>query len=228
MDIDRFIIFPNLDKDKIIKKDRGVIPGGPNRFLIVGNTGSSKTTTMMNLFVLIRPYKCVVVHGDAGGTHEYDLFDDATIIDPNELEEDEEGDFPMLYEAFNGKDHGMVIVDEVPLVGIGVKKLKPYERLMNYGSTHRNITVVFIAQNLTSIPPVLRRASNQLITCGPVTDRAVAEKLIEGFGIKKEFFRDLESLKKDPTDSIWIRLRAPEDDMWKYSLNIHNPIKRVR
>lgn len=233
------------------------LPKWPFRMLLSGPPGCGKRNMLLNVIMRLRPAptKILICHLDPSTT-EYDVLKDLCPIEyftpsnpPNfsnimkaskdsdegegEGENGDEGEG----EGENG-DEGedeerdpdertVVIIDETPTKSLDKKSRESLERLCNYGSTHKNTSIMMCFQNITDISPQIRRAFNQYVLWRQ-PDTGATALAAHRVGAPPDELSELMSLCTEPHDSIWVDCDQHPDSEWRYRLNATNPIHRVK
>jgi len=120
----------------------------------------------------------------------------------------------------------LVIIDELTSDVLPMTQQMRLERLLNYGSTHKNTSVIASIQNITSIPPKARRGFNQFCLWRSPDENATALAATRA-GVPTGMLKELFGLCTDPHDSIWVDTDQPHDSQWRYRLNFLTPIRAV-
>lgn len=120
----------------------------------------------------------------------------------------------------------LVIIDELTKDILPPESTSRFERLMNFGSTHRNATVICSIQDVIGIPPKVRRAFNEfcLWRSPDSTATTVAATKV---GVPPKMLQELFELCTDRHDCIWIDSTQPPDSEWRFRLNFLTPIRAV-
>ena len=199
--LNKLIFMPNADKlgDESWTRGRSLLDVPcPMRGLCIGPPGSGKTNVLFNFLIhAATPYKQVlVIHGDPA-TKEYDALGKAGVKIVSEFP-------PISY--FRGKEKTMVVIDDVPLKGLSKSQAVNADRLLNYVSSHKGVSVVINSQTLTQVPTNLRRACNFYVVwkSGDSKDMTnIASKI----GMRPENLNNLfETVLSTPRDSLWVDL----------------------
>lgn len=237
------LIFENPDK-------RGARPSGPGeampmwpfRLLLSGPPGSGKRNMLLNLVFRLDPPPSAIhiVHYDPE-TIEYEILESLGVpmfyYDP--------ADFPVA-DNLSGPDPPplgdggeapppkgganplgacpLVIVDELTSDVLPTESKARFERLMNFGSTHRNTSVIASIQSVVNLPPKARRGFNQFCLWKQ-PDESASTLAATRAGIPPAMLRELFELCTDSHDSIWIDTDQRPDSIWRFRLNMLTPIR---
>ncbi len=245
------LIFDNPDKKKT--RPLGPDPAMPNacsRILLCGPPGCGKRNLCLNIIFKFDPppTSIHIVHHEPE-TKEYKPLDDigcpiyyyspedfptpknlespdpppiGDTVDDDEDSDEEEKDPIDLPEVESAP---LVIIDEVTRDTLGIEGCSRFERLMNYGATHKNSTVFVMAQDITSIPPKARRGVNQFCLWKQ-PDKAAETMAATRAGVPPEMLQKFfQELCHDKRDSIWIDCDVSPDSPWRFRLNFLYPIQ---
>jgi hypothetical protein len=223
--IPRIKVFKNPDKEAGgsagSKKQHPGIPKRPFRWQVTGKPNSGKRGVVLNVIHALDPppKKILVIHLDKD-TKEYKVLKKLAPVEmfgPEEIPD---------FGDIDPEDNAVLIVDEVPSRSLTPKAQTDLGRLLNYGSSHRNITVFFVYQNETGILPAYRRAMG-IYTIFPNTDGNVLRTAAHRAGLPTEDLGDLMSLLRGPHDNLTIDTTVSPDSPWRYRLNIWSPIETL-
>lgn len=135
--------------------------------------------------------------------------------------EDEPSTIPV--EDTHADQSPFVIIDEITAEELGKEGSARLERLMNFGSTHRNASIAISIQELTSVPPKSRRAINQFcLWKQPDTNASVMAATRAG--VPPALLQELFQLCHDKHDCIWVDCDVNPDSPWRFRLNFLTPI----
>lgn len=245
----RLLIFDNPEKKG--HRPAGpheAAPNWPFRLLLSGPPGSGKRNLYLNLiFQLLEPPPSAIhiIHFDPHTIelqeletlgvpmYYYDAKDFPTVenlMDPEPPRIGEHqassasGEDP-LEEPVPGNygECPLVIIDECTDETLPLESRCRLERLLNYGSTHHNTSVICSIQSLLSIPPRARRAFDHY-ALWPQSDRTVNKMAALRAGIPGDLLQELFQLCEGRHDSIWIDTSRPLDDPYRFRLNMLWPI----
>jgi hypothetical protein len=224
---DRILVFDNPDK-KMNGAPGGLaewLPCYPFRMLLVGPPGCGKRNTLLNCVMRLDPPPAdiKVLHLDPE-TREYEVLR-ALVKEDGEFEY-YTPDEPPSFAELGGDKRTLVVIDETPTQTMNKQALSELDRLMAYGSTHKNTAVIFSYQNLTSISPSLRRSFNYFVLF-PCVDSQVVTLAAHRVGVEPGELFDLLTLCRHSHDSICIDATRPPDSIWRYRLNLLFPIYRA-
>ena len=126
----------------------------PSTILVAGPTGSGKTVFVQRLLcenmLFPRPTRIVIVYGEW-----QKIYDELLKVIPT-LEFLKGPSPPSLYESFDVKENNLLVLDDQMTEGENTGQIEKY---FVQGSHHRNLTVVFIVQNLFGKNKALRTSS---------------------------------------------------------------------
>jgi len=117
----------------------------------------------------------------------------------------------------------LVIIDEITSELLSSKGRSRLERLLNFGSTHRNASVCYSIQAVTNVPPKARRAFNQFCLWNQPDTSATAMAATRA-GVPPAMLQQLFELCHDRHDSIWIDCDKHPDSPLRFRLNFLTPI----
>jgi DNA polymerase III delta prime subunit len=222
------------------------MPAWPFRLLLAGPPGVGKRNMLLNLIFRLEPPPTAIhiVHCDPE-TPEYEELetlgvpmyywaaDDFPSVDEisapepapvgeqvaAEPDEDLVGDVATGAEG----DAPLVILDEITTEMLNLEGRSRLERLMNFGSTHRNASVCYSIQAVTNVPPKARRAFNQFCLWKQPDEQASTMAATRA-GVPPAMLQELFGLCQDRHDSIWIDCDQHPDSPWRFRLNFLTPI----
>ena len=174
----------------------------PYRIVICGKPNSGKSMLAKNILLRAsKPFeKIIICHYDGHDTKEYEDLGDIKMLDyiPN----------PRDKELFDPKYKTLLIFDDLEFQYIPKEQKKYLDRFFGYSTTHKNMSIILCAQNLTNIPVAVRRMANVFIMF-KVPDMELLYLMGRKLGIKKDNFnRIFEDNIKSYHDSIWFDLSA--------------------
>ena len=102
-----------------------------------------------------------IIHGDSDCTTEFDDIGPTMMMN----------EFPPI-EFFDGSQKTLVIIDDVEYSSMNKEQQGRMNKLVRYGSSHKNLTLYFTHQNLFSLPILVRKLCNVFIIWKP---RALGE-----------------------------------------------------
>jgi hypothetical protein len=221
---DRILVFKNPDKEGSGSKSGAPawMPSWPFRMLCTGPPGSGKRNAALNVAVRLRPApdRIMVLHIDPE-SREYRVLE--KLVGKDNVHYYTPDSPPNFEEIEGGNVKTLLIVDETPTKALTVKDRTSIERLCNYGSTHKNCSILFSFQDLTNISPSIRRAFNHFVLFrGP--DDAMIKLAAHRTGVPPEELQELMTLCTKSTDSIWVDSSVRPDSPWRYRLNLSQPI----
>lgn len=118
----------------------------------------------------------------------------------------------------------LVIFDEITRDILSPVQAARMERLLNYGSTHKNSSVITSIQDITSIPPKSRRAFDHFALWKQPDEGAVT-LAANRVGVPPDLLRELFGLCLDRHDSIWVDTHRSPEDPYRFRLNWLTPIR---
>jgi hypothetical protein len=166
----------------------------PYRAVLFGPPNSGKSLIIKNLLLRAKPEfeELFVIHPDINFTKEYDDVD-ATML--SEVPAPEE---------WEGKNKTLVIIDDMEFKQMNKEQKRNLDRLVNYASTHKNISVILTAQDAFNVPPSVRRSAN-LFVLWKTPDMDSLAQVARKNGLKGDELRALfKNIANKPYDSIWV------------------------
>lgn len=119
----------------------------------------------------------------------------------------------------------LVIIDEITTDMLSPEGKTRWERLMNYGSSHKNTSVICSIQSCVNIPPKVRRAFNNYVLWKQ-PDKTATTMAATRAGVPPAMLEEMfDGLCEDPHDSIWVDTTQPPDSPWRFRLNMLTPIR---
>lgn len=194
----------------------------PYRILIAGKPNCGKSTLAKNILLRAsKPFqKIIIVHCDSEGTKEYD---DLKIENKDEEDEEEKviiiGNVPSPKnnKLFDPKIKTLLIFDDLEYEFLDKIQRKNLDRIFGYLSTHKNVSIIMCAQNITNIPPAVRRMSNFFIIFR-VPDMDLLYLIARKTGINRDVFNEIfQKYIKGHHDSFWIDITL--DTPYPYRIN---------
>ena len=185
-----------LSADKIPDARDAIFPLQPSRILIAGAPGCGKGNMALRIIGSHpKPYDTItVVHLCPEETDEYKILGDSVKMRG-------EMDLPEP-EDFKRDKRNLLIIDEVSCIGKPLAWKKKLDRIMNFTSTHKNVTVLYLVQNAFDAPVGVRRAcSGFCLFKSP--DTTMIKTLGRRLGIK-DMHEIFEELNFGKHDSLWI------------------------
>lgn len=231
---DAYFIYKNPEKKPLIRMgNERYMPNATSRILLSGLPGVGKRNLILNIIDRIDPPpSCVhLVHIDPLTT-EYDQIADKmpvliytpedfpTIANIEKPFEDDESDEELSEKKTSGP---LVIVDEITTDQLGKQGAARFERLVNYGCTHRNTTLFCSIQSLLNLPPKVRRAFN-CFALWKQNDEQLNKIVSNRCGIEMDFLQSLFGLCQSKYDFIFIDTDEDRESEWRYRLNWMYPI----
>ena len=141
----------------------------PSLILIVGKRGSSKTTCALNIVGKSRyagkPFdRIVIYHGDPSGTAEYRILtnDGGEIV----------AELPPM-DSWDNTKRNVLVVDEVNFLGFNRAEQAAFERYVNYGVSHKSLTMIVIVQDMRNLSPCVKRSADYLLLYPSFNNRDV-------------------------------------------------------
>lgn len=239
------LIFENPDKKGTRPSgDDPAMPRWPFRLLLAGPPGVGKRNMLLNLLFRLNPPPSAVhiVHYDPD-TPEYQVVEELGVpmyyysaedfptaenlenpdpVPVGDTANDDLEDAEPLDDGEAGKCP-LVIIDEITEEQLGKDGKARLERLMNYGSTHKNTSVCYSIQAVTNVPPKARRAFNQFCLW-PQPDEGATNMAATRAGVPPAMLKELFGLCTDRHDSIWVDCDQPPDSPLRFRLNFLTPI----
>lgn len=239
------MIFSNPDKR--VHRSSGpdpCMPKWPFRALVAGPPNSGKRNLILNVIFMLEPPPSAIhiVHYDPQ-TEEYGILETLGVpiyyYDPKdfltmdnltnpEVPTDIKGDgitedMKEVLENINYGADPLVIIDEVTSDVLGKASTERFERLMNFGSSHKNTTVICSIQSIVNLPAACRRGFNHY-ALWKQSDRQANTLAATRVGITPDLLYSLFELCHNPHDSIWIDADRRNDDRYRFRLNFTAPI----
>ena len=136
----------------------GLMPFFPSRIIMAGASGVGKGGAAKNLMLTaVPPYdKIVILHYDPNGTSEWDDVDPHKIMTVDEFPSE-------ASELFDRDEKNALVIDELDFTAMSRPNRGKMDRLFNYMCSHHSITCYCLQQNLTSIPPTIRRSATHMV-----------------------------------------------------------------
>ena len=195
----KLLNIPNADKkwhEKWYKGRDMLNYPHPFRLVIFGNPNTAKTTKAKNIMIRADPpfEKIFVIHIDGEYTQEYEDID-AVMLDkipaPNSP-------------IFDGECKTLVVLEDLEFKFLNKTELRNLDRLCGYVSTHKNVSVITIAQDGFNLPPCVRRMSN-IWVLGKSNDMDSIKQISRKCGLTPKFVENIYRTKlKTQYDSLWI------------------------
>lgn len=199
-------IIPLGNKDKKFQEKWSDIPNRnmlnfPHSFRMVvfSNPDCGKTTDVKNILIRAEPpfQRLYIVHIDGEYTKEYDDVDGEFL---------DEIPSPDDSEIFDGEEKTLIILEDLEFKFMNKEQKRRLDRLYGYVSTHKNVSVILLAQDGFNVPPCVRRMSNIYIL-GKSNDMDSFNMLARKVGMTKDEFKRLyDKHVKTCYDKIWIDL----------------------
>lgn len=200
--VDQIIVLQNPDKHFHEKWTPGRHVANlphPFRIWMAGKPNSGKGLIAKNIINHANPSfeRIVVLHCSKNGTTEWD----DTVMDP---EEDViEGVPPLDY--FDNTQKNLLIIDDFNLSNLdGASKLR-IDRLLGFVSTHGNLSVIILHQDLLQSKVCQRRMCN-IICLWKLPDIDSCAVLARKVGLKRKYFMEILKKFKSPHDFLMIDL----------------------
>jgi len=97
-----------------------------------------------------------VIHADSNETHEYDDLDVTMMMD----------EFPTI-DFWDGKVKTLCIIDDVEFSNLSKDQSARLNKLLRYGSSHKNVSIYISNQNFFELPSLVRKLCNVFILWKP-------------------------------------------------------------
>lgn len=143
-----------VNPDKLAHDTQGgIIPAHPCRAGFFGPPGSGKGVAALNLIARMPPFDThTVLHLDPT-TEEYTILDDRPGYRIMGYYDD---GVPESTE-FDKSLRNLLIIDEIPLGSMSRSQKETMDRLFNYASTHRSLSILLLLQDAFQCPVNIRR-----------------------------------------------------------------------
>lgn len=244
---DTLLIYSNPDKIGTGgKSGKGrYMPKFPFRALMCGPPGCGKRNTTLNLIMRLDPppTSIHIIHIDPETT-EWDLLKKICPVyfytpdDPPNFAEldsytnaevpDYDPNRPKRPNMTGGvRERALAIIDETPTKLLSKEALKELQSIMGYGSTHKNIAVLFMYQDLTSCDPYVRRMFD-FYCLWKSPDSGAMQLAATRVGVPFDELEELMSACQKKTDFITIDATRHPDDPYRFRLNLIYPANRVK
>lgn len=236
---DAYFIYKNPEKKALVRMgEERYMPNATSRILLSGLPGVGKRNLILNIIDRMDPPpSCVhLVHIDPLTT-EYDHvaarvpvlmyspedFPTISNIENPFESSDNENDAGEDSEEKKETLGPLVIVDEITTDQLGKEGAARFERLVNYGCTHRDTTLICSIQSLLNLPPKVRRAFN-CFALWKQNDEQLNKIVSNRCGIHMDFLESLFQLCQSKYDFIFIDTDEERESEWRYRLNWMYPI----
>lgn len=215
----------------------------PFRLLLSGPPGCGKRSLLMNVLDRMDPKPSAyhICHFDPE-TKEYDelqlhgkpmyYYDPDDFPTTENLTDPEDPPIGSSADAEERKTLGpdpslssrpFVIIDELTSDVLSPESRSRFERLMNYGSTHKNTSVACCIQSVVNLPPRCRRGFSHYVLWEQ-PDKSASTLAATRSGITPAVLETLFGLCETRFDSIWIDTDQTPDSEWRFRLNVFSPI----
>lgn len=150
------------------------------RAVITGRPNTGKTSIAKHLLLRQDPMfeKIYVVHIDPD-SKDYDDVDGVEMLE--EIP-------PVNSVYFDRSKKTLLILDDLEYKFMNKQQLRNLDRIFGYVSTHKNVSVMVLAQDAYNIPPCIRRMANVWILGRVNNDMLSFESLAKRCGLKTEDF----------------------------------------
>ena len=191
----------------------GLMPFHPSVIIAAGRKGSGKGSTVKQLLMMAVPAydKIYICHYDPK-SEEWKDVDPAKVFSIDDLPANPS-------EFLNRDEKNALVIDEIQFEGMNRANKGKVDRVANYYCTHYSCTTFIIQQNVTSIPPSIRRAADWLILW-PSVDR---ESMRYVSRLTGHDMRELAKLCEKKHDSITFDFSKDGPEL---RLNLFTPIKQ--
>jgi hypothetical protein len=201
----KLVDIKNLDKGGWVEKwtqhrtkDIANFPH-PARICLCGPPSCGKSFYMKQMILHQRPMfqELYIIHGDADCTKEFDDLDPTMML----------REFPPI-EFWDGEVKTLVIIDDVEFSNLSKEQSARLNKLLRYGSSHKNLTCFVSHQSFFDLPNLVRKLCNVFILWKP---RSVMELKIIANRVgytAKEIEYIFENICNKYRDSLCIDLTA--------------------
>ena len=169
----------------------------PSRICLIGPPSTGKSFMCKHLLLRQRPMfqEVYVIHADADVTSEYLDIEPTMMLN----------EFPDIG-FFDGKVKTLVCLDDIEYSNLSSEQTARMNKLIRYGSSHKNITLYMTNQSFFELPSLLRKMSNVFIIWKPRSSTEM--KLIASrIGLKPECLEDIfMNICNDFRDSLCVDL----------------------
>lgn len=226
----KVINFSHPSKTKSKQQDPR-LPDLPVRMLFIGPPSCGKRSNLLTMIFQIEtnglPFDTITVLHLDSRTIEYNVLKgdnvEYHVYNPQSVKDGE-----LSFENFDGKKQNCLVIDEIDFKQLGDKAVSSIERLLGYASSHKNVSIFMCYQQLTKIPPQIRRLMNEYVVFKQDTPEVV-DMIAIRTGAPKEHLKELlMGMTKTKHDSIRIRCDQPPDTSLRYMLNLFQPIHHKR
>jgi hypothetical protein len=169
----------------------------PYRCVMIGKPNSGKGVVLQQLILHADPpfENIKVWHCSPEQTHEFD----DVVVNP---EEDIVGDIPPL-SSWDPDVKNLLIIDDVNLAGLSKEDKKIFDRTCGFTSTHCNLSICILVQDLLQVKPNIRRMMN-VICLWKLPDTDAMAVLARRCGVKRKYFMQLMRKFKSYHDFLMI------------------------
>lgn len=213
---------PNPDKKKHESYKKGDNPmrlPKPFRCCIIGKVNSGKSLMAVHIILAHQARKpkfdeIHIVHG-CNSSAEYKR------IEPTSIS----GEIPS-YEDFDPSKRTLIVLDDVDYTMIRPADLTRISELCRFGSTHCNLSLIFLHQSWFRLPKIVKDTSNVFIIYRPHDNDELAT-IGRRVGLKKDkIFQIFKDVLPNWRDSLLINLcpGAP----YKFGKNLFEEIKEIQ
>ena len=200
----------------------------PSRICLIGPPSVGKSFICKHLLLHQKPMfkELYIIHGDSDCTKEYEDVEPTMMLN----------EFPPI-EFFDGSQKTLVIIDDVEYSSMNKEQQGRMNKLVRYGSSHKNLTLYFTHQNFFSLPILVRKLCNVFVIWKP---RALGElKMIANrVGMRAEELECIfDNICTDYRDSLCIDLhyKTPallRKNIWEpidmARIKVHKPKRSIR
>ena len=200
----------------------------PSRISLIGPPSVGKSFICKHLLLHQKPMfkEVYIIHGDSQETREFDDFEPTLMM----------SEFPDI-SFWDGNVKTLVIVDDVEYSSLSKEQQSRMNKLVRYGSSHKNLTLYFTHQNFFSLPILVRKLCNVFIIWKP---RALGElKMIANrVGMRADELEYIfDNICIDYRDSLCIDLhyKTPallRKNIWQpidvSDIKVHKPKRTIR
>jgi hypothetical protein len=130
----------------------------PSRICLCGPPSVGKSFYMKQMILHQRPMfkELYIIHGDAECTQEFDDLDPTMMMT----------EFPEIC-FWDGAVKTCVIIDDVEFSALNKEQVARLNKLVRYGSSHKNLTIYISHQSFFDLPSLIRKLCNVFVLWKP-------------------------------------------------------------